>query len=314
MAMAGPMPAPCSWMRIAMPYRISRNAYADIYGPTTGDRVRLGDTSLMLEVERDLTIYGDECKFGGGKVLRDGMGQATGVSQADALDVVITNALIVDYSGIYKADVGIKNGRIAGIGKAGNPDVMAGVSPNMIVGVTTEAIAGEGLILTAGGLDVHIHYIRPQQAYDAHASGLTTLAGGGTGPATGTCATSCSPGARHVELMLQSTDALPLNFAFTGKGNTAKPEGLAEQIIGGAVGLKLHEDWGTTPAAIDCCLSVADQFDVQVTIHTDTLNESGFVEQSVAAFKGRTIHTYHTEGAGGGHAPDIIKVCAEPNV
>jgi urease subunit alpha len=297
-----------------MSYLITRDAYADIYGPTTGDKLRLGDTSLVLQVERDLTVYGDECKFGGGKVLREGMGQAAGVSQADALDVVITNALIVDYTGIYKADVGIKHGRIAGIGKAGNPDVMAGVTPGMVVGVTTEAIAGEGLILTAGGLDVHIHYICPQQAYDAIASGLTTMLGGGTGPATGTCATTCTPGAHHIALMLQATDALPLNFGFTGKGNSAKPQGLAEQIVAGAVGLKLHEDWGTTPAAIDCCLDIADQHDVQVTIHTDTLNESGFVEESVAAFKGRTIHTYHTEGAGGGHAPDIIKVCSEPNV
>ncbi|HWE95091.1 MAG TPA: urease subunit alpha [Tepidisphaeraceae bacterium] len=297
-----------------MPHRISRSAYADIYGPTTGDRVRLGDTGLILEVERDFAAYGDECKFGGGKTVREGMGQAAGVGDADALDCVITNALIVDYTGIYKADVGIKNGFISAIGKAGNPDVMAGVSAGMIIGVTTEVIAGEGLILTAGGIDTHIHYICPQQAYEAIAAGLTTMVGGGTGPATGTCATTCTPGSAHMRMMLQATDALPLNFGFTGKGNTSKPEGLAEQIAAGAIGLKLHEDWGTTPAAIDCCLGVAEQHDVQVTIHTDTLNESGFVEASIAAFKGRTIHTYHSEGAGGGHAPDIIRVCGEPNV
>ncbi|MFP6767255.1 MAG: urease subunit alpha, partial [Planctomycetaceae bacterium] len=289
-----------------MAYEIKRSSYAEIYGPTTGDRLRLGDTSLILEVEKDHAVYGDECKFGGGKVLREGMGQAAGVSQADALDLLITNALVVDYTGIYKADVGIKQGRIVGIGKAGNPDVMAGVDPNMVVGVTTEVIAGEGKILTAGGLDTHIHFICPQQALEAIASGLTTMLGGGTGPATGTCATTCTPGADHVRMMLQATDDLPLNFAFLGKGNTAKPEGLAEQIVGGAVGLKLHEDWGTTPAAIDCCLNVAEDYDVQVCIHTDTLNESGFVEASIAAFAGRTIHTYHSEGAGGGHAPDIL--------
>jgi urease subunit alpha len=297
-----------------MPHTISRRHYADIYGPTTGDRVRLGDTGLVAEVEQDATVYGDECKFGGGKVLRDGMGQAAGVSDRDALDCVITNALIIDWSGIRKADIGIKNGRIAGIGKAGNPDVMAGVSPHMVVGVTTEAIAGEGLIVTAGGIDSHIHYICPQQAYDAIASGVTTFVGGGTGPATGTNATTCTPGSRHVELMLQATDAIPMNFGFLGKGNTSRPEGLEEQIRAGAVGLKLHEDWGSTPAAIDCCLTVADQHDVQVAIHTDTLNESSYVDDSIAAFKGRTIHTYHTEGAGGGHAPDIIRVCGEPNV
>jgi len=297
-----------------MPHRIPRSAYADIYGPTTGDRVRLGDTALVLQVEHDFTVYGDECKFGGGKTIRDGMGQAAGVSQADALDCVITNALVVDYTGIYKADIGIKNGLIAGIGKAGNPDVMAGVDRTMVVGVTTEVIAGEGLIVTAGGADSHIHFICPQQAYEAIAAGLTTMVGGGTGPATGTCATTCTPGAFHLRMMLLATDALPLNFGFTGKGNSAKPEGLHEQIIGGAIGLKLHEDWGTTPAAIDCCLNICDQYDVQATIHTDTLNESGFVETSIAAFKGRTIHTYHSEGAGGGHAPDIIRVCGEPNV
>ena len=293
---------------------MKRSHYADMFGPTTGDRLRLGDTSLILEVERDHTVYGDECKFGGGKVLREGMGQAAGVGQAEALDCVITNALVLDNTGIYKADVGIKNGLIAGIGKAGNPDVMAGVTPGMIFGVTTEVIAGEGLILTAGGLDTHIHYICPQQAYEAIAAGLTTMIGGGTGPATGTCATTCTPGAHHLKMMLQATDGLPLNFGFTGKGNTSLPEGLAEQIIGGAIGLKLHEDWGTTPAAIDWCLRLADLHDVQTTIHTDTLNESGFVDATIAAIKGRTIHTYHSEGAGGGHAPDIIRICGEPNV
>jgi urease subunit alpha len=293
---------------------MKRSHYADMFGPTIGDKVRLGDTSLFLEVERDFTVYGDECKFGGGKVLREGAGQAAGVGQVDALDCLITNALVVDHSGIYKADVGIKNSLIAGIGKAGNPDVMAGVSPKMIFGVTTEVIAGEGLILTAGGIDSHIHYICPQQAFEAIASGLTTMIGGGTGPATGTCATTCTPGAHHIRMMLQATDGLPLNFGFTGKGNTALPAGLPEQILGGAIGLKLHEDWGTTPAAIDCCLRVADEEDVQVTIHTDTLNESGFLEATVAAIKGRTIHTYHSEGAGGGHAPDIIRICGEPNV
>ncbi len=297
-----------------MSHQIKRTQYAHLFGPTVGDRVRLGDTGLIAEVERDFAFYGDECKFGGGKVLRDGMGQAAGVSQADALDCVITNALIIDWSGIYKADVGIKNGRIAGIGKAGNPDVMDGVTPGMVVGVTTEAIAAEGMILTAGGVDSHIHFICPQQIYDALASGITTFIGGGTGPATGTCATTCTPGARHIELMLQSTDEFPMNFGFTGKGNTSLPEGLPEQIEGGAIGLKLHEDWGTTPDAIDCCLSIAENYDVQVTIHTDTLNESGYVADSLAALKGRTIHTYHTEGAGGGHAPDIIRVCGEPNV
>jgi urease subunit alpha len=297
-----------------MTHRIDRKHYADIFGPTTGDRIRLADTQLVAQVEADATVYGDECKFGGGKVLRDGMGQAAGVSDADALDCVITNALIVDWTGIRKADVGIKGGRISGIGKAGNPDVMAGVTPGMVVGVTTEAIAGEGLILTAGGIDAHIHFISPQQVYEALASGVTTFIGGGTGPATGTKATTCTPGSRHVELMLQATDTLPMNFGFLGKGNSSRPEGIEEQIRAGAMGLKLHEDWGTTPAAIDCCLTEADRFDVQVAIHTDTLNESGYVDDSIAAFKGRTIHTYHTEGAGGGHAPDIIKVCGEPNV
>ncbi len=291
-----------------------RRHYTDIYGPTTGDRVRLADTDLVAEVERDHTTYGDECKFGGGKVLRDGMGQAAGVAEDRALDLVITNALIIDWTGIYKADVGVKHGRIAGIGKAGNPDVMAGVSPNLVVGATTEAIAGEGLILTAGGIDAHIHYICPQQIDVALASGVTTFIGGGTGPATGTKATTCTPGSWYLERMLQATDDLPMNFGFLGKGNSSMPQGLDEQIRAGAIGLKLHEDWGSTPAAIDCCLTVADKYDVQVAIHTDTLNESGFVDDSIAAFKGRAIHTYHTEGAGGGHAPDIIRVCGESNV
>jgi urease subunit alpha len=291
-----------------------RRAYADIFGPTTGDRVRLGDTNLVLVVERDHTVYGDECKFGGGKVLREGMGQAAGVGQDQALDCVLTNALIVDWTGIYKADIGIKHGMIAAIGKAGNPDVMAGVTPGMVVGVTTEVIAAEGCIVTAGGIDSHIHFICPQQAHEALAAGITTFVGGGTGPATGTNATTCTPGAAHLRMMLQATDTLPLNIGLTGKGNTAKPAGLSEQILGGAVGLKLHEDWGTTPAAIDCCLSVAEDHDIQVTIHTDTLNESCSIEHSIAAFRGRTIHTYHSEGAGGGHAPDIITVCGEPNV
>ncbi|MCH7917171.1 MAG: urease subunit alpha [Planctomycetes bacterium] len=297
-----------------MAHSISRDAYAAMYGPTTGDRVRLGDTDLIIHVEKDHTVYGDECKFGGGKVLRDGMGQCAGVSQADALDLLITNALIVDVTGILKADVGVKDGRIAGIGKAGNPHIMSHVTPGMICGPTTEVIAGEKLLLTAGGIDAHVHFICPQQIDEAIASGLTTLLGGGTGPATGTKATTCTPGAWNIEMMLRSTDAYPLNFGFLGKGNSSKPEGLAEQIKAGAAGLKLHEDWGTTPATIDCCLSIAEQYDVQVAIHTDTLNESGFVENSCAAFKGRTIHTYHTEGAGGGHAPDILKLCGEPNV
>ncbi|HOB32590.1 MAG TPA: urease subunit alpha, partial [Verrucomicrobiota bacterium] len=291
-----------------------RSHYAEMFGPTTGDKMRLGDTALILEVERDHTVYGDECKFGGGKVIREGMGQAAGVGDRDALDCVITNALVVDYTGIYKADVGIKNGFICGIGKAGNPDVMAGVDPNMVIGITTEVIAGEGLILTAGGIDAHIHFICPQQAFEAIASGITTMIGGGTGPATGTAATTCTPGSFNIRMMLQAVDGLPLNFGFTGKGNTSMPAGLAEQVEAGAIGFKLHEDWGTTPAAIDCCLGVADEFDVQVTIHTDTLNESAFVEDTIAAFKGRTIHTYHSEGAGGGHAPDIIRICGEPNV
>ncbi|MHA7634616.1 urease subunit alpha [Corallococcus sp. M7] len=297
-----------------MSRKLDRRHYADMFGPTTGDRVRLGDTGLWLQVERDATVYGDECKFGGGKVLREGMGQRAGVGDADALDCVITNALVVDWTGIFKADVGIKAGRISAIGKAGNPDVMAGVTPGMVVGVTTEVIAGEGLILTAGGLDTHIHFISPQQADEAIASGITTWVGGGTGPATGTNATTCTPGAWNLARMLEATDTIPLNIGLTGKGNTSLPEGLLDQVRAGAIGLKLHEDWGTTPAAIDTCLTLADAEDVQVTIHTDTLNESGYVDDSLAAFKGRTIHTYHSEGAGGGHAPDIIRVCGAPNV
>ncbi len=297
-----------------MSHTLGRRGYAEIYGPTVGDRVRLGDTGLVAEVERDYAVYGDECKFGGGKVLRDRMGQFAGADDSEALDLVITNALVIDWTGIYKADLGIKNGRIVGIGKAGNPTVMVGVNAGMIVGVTTEAIAGEGLIVTAGGIDTHIHFISPQQADEAIASGVTTFVGGGTGPTTGTNATTCTPGARHIELMLQATDNIPLNIGLTGKGNTSLSNGLIDQIRAGAIGLKLHEDWGTTPAAIDCCLSVADEEDIQVTIHTDTLNESGYVDDSIAAFKGRTIHTYHTEGAGGGHAPDIMRVCGEANV
>ncbi len=294
--------------------KIPRSTYAALYGPTTGDRVRLGDTALWIEVERDLAHHGDECTFGGGKVLRDGMGQCARVGEAEALDLVITNALIVDWSGITKADIGVKHGLIAAIGKAGNPDVMAGVTPGMVVGTTTEVIAGEGLIVTAGGFDSHIHYICPQQAEVALASGVTSFVGGGTGPATGTNATTCTPGSRHLRLMLEATDSIPLNIGLTGKGNAARPIALEEQVAGGACGLKLHEDWGTTPAAIDRCLEVCDRLDVQCTIHTDTLNESGACEHSIAAFKGRTIHTYHSEGAGGGHAPDILRVCGEANV
>ncbi|MBA3821023.1 MAG: urease subunit alpha [Deltaproteobacteria bacterium] len=297
-----------------MSHILDRRAYAQLYGPTVGDRVRLGDTGLIAEVERDFNIYGDECKFGGGKVLRDRMGQFAGADDSEALDLVITNALVIDWTGIYKADLGIKHGRIVGIGKAGNPTVMLGVHSSMIVGVTTEAIAAEGLIVTAGGIDAHIHFICPQQADEALASGVTTFIGGGTGPTTGTKATTCTPGARHIELMLQATDTIPLNIGLTGKGNTSLSNGLVDQIRAGAIGLKLHEDWGTTPTAIDTCLSVAEAEDIQVTIHTDTLNESGYVDDSIAAFKGRTIHTYHTEGAGGGHAPDILRVCGEPNV
>ena len=295
--------------------RINRQTYADHYGPTTGDRVRLGDTGLVIEVETDRTVYGDEVKFGGGKVIRDGMGQSPEATRAGgAPDLVITNALILDYTGIYKADVAVRDGRIAAIGKAGNPGIMDGVTPGMEIGASTEILAGEGRILTAGGVDTHIHFISPNQIPEAFYSGVTTLIGGGTGPATGTNATTCTPGAWNIRRMYEAAEAFPLNFGFLGKGNSSLPESLREQIRAGALGLKLHEDWGTTPAAIDQCLSVAEEFDVQVAIHTDTLNEAGFVEDTIAAFKDRTIHTYHTEGAGGGHAPDIIRVCGLPNV
>ena len=295
-----------------MPYRISRRAYAETYGPTTGDRLRLADTELILEVEKDFTTYGDEVKFGGGKVIRDGMGQAQTTRAAGAVDTVITNALILDWWGIVKADIGLRDGRICAIGKAGNPDITDGV--DIVVGPGTEAIAGEGHIVTAGAIDTHIHFICPQQIETALASGVTTLLGGGTGPATGTKATTCTPGSFHLARMLQAAEGLPVNLGFFGKGNAGTPEALEEQIRAGACGLKLHEDWGTTPAAIDCCLSVADRFDVQVCIHSDTLNEAGFVEDTIRAIGGRTIHTFHTEGAGGGHAPDIIRICGEANV
>tara|TARA_R110002096_G_scaffold312150_17_gene506547 strand:+ start:443 stop:2155 length:1713 start_codon:yes stop_codon:yes gene_type:complete len=295
-----------------MPATISRAAYADMFGPTTGDRIRLADTQLFIEVERDLTSYGEEVKFGGGKVIRDGMGQSQATRAEGAVDTVITNALIVDHSGIYKADIGLRDGRIAGIGKAGNPDTQGGV--DIIIGPGTEAIAGEGRIITAGGFDSHIHFICPQQIDEALMSGVTTMLGGGTGPAHGTLATTCTPGPWHLARMIEAADAFPMNLAFAGKGNASRPGALEEMVLGGAAALKLHEDWGTTPAAIDCCLSVADQYDIQVMIHTDTLNESGFVENTIDAFKGRTIHAFHTEGAGGGHAPDIIKVCGLPNV
>jgi urease subunit alpha len=295
-----------------MPISIPRRHYADMFGPTTGDRVRLADTELIVEVEKDFTIYGEEVKFGGGKVIRDGMGQSQISRAAGAVDTVITNALIIDHWGIVKADIALKDGLIAGIGKAGNPDIQPGV--DIIIGPGTEIIAGEGKIVTAGGLDVHIHYICPQQIEEALMSGVTTMLGGGTGPATGTNATTCTPGPWHLARMIQAADGFPMNLGFSGKGNASTPEALIEQIAAGACALKLHEDWGTTPAAIDCCLGVAERFDVQVMIHTDTLNESGFVEDTIAAFKGRTIHAYHTEGAGGGHAPDIIKVCGLPNV
>ena len=294
---------------------IDRKTYASHYGPTTGDRVRLGDTGLIVEVESDRTVYGDEVKFGGGKVIRDGMGQSPEATRAGgAPDLVITNALILDYTGIYKADVAIRDGRIAAIGKSGNPGIMDGVTRGMEIGASTEVLAGEGRILTAGGIDTHIHFISPNQIPEAFYSGVTTLIGGGTGPATGTNATTCTPGAWNIQRMYEAAEAFPLNFGFLGKGNSSLPESLREQVRAGALGLKLHEDWGTTPAAIDQCLTVSDEFDVQVAIHTDTLNEAGFVEDTIAAFKDRTIHTYHTEGAGGGHAPDIIRVCGLPNV
>ena len=294
-----------------VPMKISRQAYADMFGPTVGDKVRLADTDLWIEVEKDFTTYGEEVKFGGGKVIRDGMGQGQ-LCAAEVVDTLITNALIIDHWGIVKADVGLKNGRIAAIGKAGNPDIQPDVT--IAIGAGTEVIAGEGMILTAGGIDTHIHFICPQQIEEALMSGVTTMIGGGTGPATGTNATTCTSGPWHMARMLQAADAFPMNLGFTGKGNASLPEPLIEQVKAGAIGLKLHEDWGTTPAAIDNCLSVADEYDVQVAIHTDTLNESGFVETTLGAFKGRTIHTYHTEGAGGGHAPDIIKACGFPNV
>ncbi len=295
-----------------MPARITRADYAAMFGPTTGDKVRLADTELFIEVEKDFTVYGEEVKFGGGKVIRDGMGQSQVTRANGAVDTVITNALIVDHTGIYKADVGLRDGRIHAIGKAGNPDTQPGV--NIIVGPSTDAIAGEGKILTAGGFDAHIHFICPQQVDDALYSGVTTMLGGGTGPSTGTNATTCTPGAWHIRRMMEAAEALPVNLGFSGKGNASLPDALVEMVEAGACAMKLHEDWGTTPAAIDCCLSVADDMDVQVMIHTDTLNESGFVEDTVAAIKGRTIHAFHTEGAGGGHAPDIIKVCGEDNV
>ena len=295
-----------------MPARISRASYAAMYGPTTGDKVRLADTELFIEVEKDFTVPGEEVKFGGGKVIRDGMGQSQATRAEGAVDTVITNSLIVDHTGIYKADIGLKDGRIAAIGKAGNPDTQPGV--DIVVGPGTEAIAGEGKIVTAGGFDAHIHFICPQQIEEALMSGLTCMLGGGTGPAHGTLATTCTPGPWHIARMIEAADAFPMNLAFAGKGNASLPAPLVEMVKGGASALKLHEDWGTTPAAIDNCLAVADDYDVQVMIHTDTLNESGFVENSVAAMKGRTIHAFHTEGAGGGHAPDIIKVCGQPNV
>ncbi len=291
--------------------KIGRQAYAEMFGPTVGDRLRLADTGLMIEVEKDFTIYGEEVKFGGGKVIRDGMGQSQRESK-DCADTVITNAVIIDHWGIVKADISIKNGRISNIGKAGNPDIQPGITS--VIGPGTEIIAGEGMIVTAGGIDTHIHFICPQQIEEALMSGVTTMIGGGTGPATGTFATTCTPGPWHIQRMLQSIDAYPMNIGLLGKGNASLPTGLREQVDAGAIGLKLHEDWGTTPAAIDCCLGVADETDTQVAIHTDTLNESGFVETTLAAFKGRTIHTYHTEGAGGGHAPDIIRACGESNV
>ncbi|MFM7876718.1 MAG: urease subunit alpha [Microcystis panniformis] len=295
-----------------MNYRIDRRTYAETYGPTVGDKVRLADTELFIEVEKDFTTYGDEVKFGGGKVIRDGMGQSPISREDGAVDLVITNALILDWWGIVKADVGIKDGKIYKIGKAGNPHIQDNV--DIIIGPATEALAGEGMILTAGGIDAHIHFICPQQIETAIASGITTMIGGGTGPATGTNATTCTPGEWNIYRMLEAAEAFPMNLGFLGKGNSSQPEGLAEQVKAGVIGLKLHEDWGTTPAAIDTCLSVADKYDVQVAIHTDTLNEAGFVEATIAAFKNRVIHTYHTEGAGGGHAPDIIKVCGEINV
>jgi len=300
-----------------MALKIPRRTYADLYGPTKGDRIRLADTDLLIEIERDYTHYGDEITFGGGKVIRDGMGQSSSAireSESGALDLVITNAVVLDHWGIVKADIGIKDGRIVKVGKAGNPDTMDGVDPQLVVGASTEVIAGENLIVTAGGVDSHIHFISPQQIYEAISSGITTMIGGGTGPATGTAATTCTPGAWNLARMLQAAEAWPMNCGFLGKGNAATGRPLTEQVESGACGLKLHEDWGTTPAAIDACLKVSDQFDVQVAIHTDTINEAGFLEATVAAIAGRTIHTYHTEGAGGGHAPDIIRIASFPNI
>jgi urease subunit alpha len=295
--------------------RIDRRTYADHYGPTTGDRIRLADTDLIIQIEDDATTYGDEAKFGGGKVIRDGMGQSPRASrESGSPDLVITNAVIVDSTGIRKADVGVRDGRISAIGKAGNPGVMDGVTPGLVISASTEVLAAEGHILTCGAIDSHVHFISPNQIPDAFGSGITTMIGGGTGPATGTKATTCTPGAWNIRRMYEAVQAFPLNFGFLGKGNGSGPEALREQVRAGALGLKLHEDWGTTPAAIDECLNVADEFDVQVAIHTDTLNETGFVEDTIAAIRGRTIHTYHTEGAGGGHAPDIIRLCGEPNV
>ncbi|KAL2218793.1 urease [Thermoascus aurantiacus ATCC 26904] len=308
------VPEPAGDMAHIDTYSMEREAYVRMFGPTTGDLVRLGATDLWVKVEKDLTVHGDECSFGGGKTLREGMGQATGRSAAECLDTVITNALVIDWTGIYKADIGIKDGNIVGIGKAGNPDVMDGVHPNMVIGSSTDVIAGENKIVTAGGIDTHIHFICPQQADEALASGITTMLGGGTGPSTGTNATTCSPGPNHIRQMIQACDSLPVNIGITGKGNDSGKQSLQEQCRAGAAGLKLHEDWGSTPAAIDTCLEVCDEFDVQCMIHTDTLNESGFVEQTIKAFKNRTIHTYHTEGAGGGHAPDIISVVEHGNV
>ncbi|MCI0183942.1 urease subunit alpha [Sulfoacidibacillus ferrooxidans] len=294
---------------------VSRETYAAMYGPTTGDRIRLGDTELWIQIERDYAVYGDECKFGGGKVIRDGMGQSARAKRADGTpDVVITNAIIIDHWGIIKADIGIRDGKIIGIGKAGNPDTMSGVSPHLIIGAATDIIAGEGLIVTAGGIDAHIHFISPQQIETALTSGITTMIGGGTGPSTGTNATTCTPGAFYIERMLEAAEAFPMNIGFLGKGNASNEEVLVEQIRAGAIGLKLHEDWGTTPSTIDMCLQVADQYDIQVAIHTDTLNEAGFVEETKRAIGGRVIHTYHTEGAGGGHAPDIMRLAGEANV
>lgn len=297
-----------------MAYKITRTDYAKLFGPTKGDKVQLGDTGLFAEVEHDFTVYGDECVFGSGKVIRDGMGQATGVGSDKALDCVITNAVIVDYTGIVKADIGIKDGKIAGIGKAGNPDIMAGVDPDLIVGVNTEVISAEGAIITAGGIDTHWHFITPSQCSTAIASGLTTVLGGGTGPATGSMATTCTPNPNYIQQMMLATDDIPLNIVFTGRGSSSRPEGMREQILAGVGGLKLHEDWGTTPAAIDACMSLADDYDIQVTIHTDSVNESCSLEDSIRAFGGRTIHTYHSEGAGGGHAPDLLRICSEPNI